>query len=115
MKYLSIVLFLFLGMSFQADAQVSVSEEKISATVTTATSRMDLTELRNGLMEHGLEMRYDKIQWAGEQLLSIRIRVRAEDGTIAEFTNEALEPGTEIKIVQELTGDKTLCVGTDCE
>ena len=115
MKYLSIVLFLFLGMAIQADAQVTVSEEKVAATVTDTFSRMDLTELRNDLMEHGLEMRYDKIQWAGEQLISIRIRVQDDNGDITEYTNEAIEAGTQIHIIKELTGDKTLCVGTDCE
>lgn len=115
MKYLSIVLFLFLGMAIQADAQVTASEEKVAATVTDTFSRMDLTDLRNDLMEHGLEMRYDNIQWAGEQLISIRIRVRDEDGEIAEYSNGAIEAGTQIHIVKELTGEKTLCVGTDCE
>lgn len=114
MKKAVILFFGLFAFCLAADAQVSVSDDTIEAMVTTETSRTELLDIRNGLAEQGMEMRYDLIEWMDGALVSIRIKIKAEDGTMAEYTNTQIEAGTEIKIVRELTGDRNLCIG-NCE
>ncbi|WP_306643087.1 hypothetical protein [Sanyastnella coralliicola] len=114
MKKVVALLFGMFAFAFAADAQVSVTDDKIEALVTSEASRYDLLDIRNGLAEENIDFRYDLIEWADGQLTSIRIRIKAEDGTTAEYVNQNIQAGEEIKIVRELTGDRNLCIG-DCE
>ena len=114
MKKVVALLFGMFAFAFAADAQVSVTDDKIEALVTSEASRYDLLDIRNGLAEENIDFRYDLIEWADGQLTSIRIRIKAEDGTTGEYVNQNIQAGEEIKIVRELTGDRNLCIG-DCE
>lgn len=114
MKQLLILgFFAIVGLS--ANAQVAVTEDKIVASVTEQTTRQQLSEMRNELLSHGIDMRYENIEWNAQgSLLKIRMMARNESGEVVEIAALPFPAGQVIKlVVQRETGE--LCLGTTCE
>lgn len=115
MKRLSILFFLLIGFAFGADAQTTVTEDAVTINITSEATRTDLLDIRNTLMEHGIYFRYNQVNWKEGHLTSINAQIADEEGNEALFQEMAFEPGSSFQIVVELTGDKSLCIGRDCE
>ncbi len=115
MKNLITALFSVFVLTFAADAQVSVNDGRIEAVVTSETSREQLAQMAEELRTHGLEMRYDRIQWDENwNLTHINLRVKGDNTEIKAFMTEEMSAIGEIRVVFK-TEENALCVGPDCE
>lgn len=118
MKKLLIAALSLFALSFSADAQVTVEDNKIEAVITPETSREQLFEIRNALLPHGLEMRYDQIQWnAEQQLMTINLRVKGQANEVQSYSTQNLpaEGGVRIVFRTDVPDGSALCVSPTCE
>jgi hypothetical protein len=118
MKKIVIAALSIFALSYSADAQVTVENNKIEAVITPETSRQQLADIRNALLPHGLEMRYDQIQWnPQQQLTAINVRVKGEGTSVQTFTTQNLAGDGNIRIVfrTDVPAESALCVSPSCE
>lgn len=118
MKNLVAILFCLFGFHLTSDAQISMSDGKIEAEITSTTSRQELAEMREALLEHNIEMRYDRIAWDENwNLTSINVMVKGEQTEIVSYHSDAMLNSDPIRIVfrQNAPAEEALCVGLNCD
>jgi hypothetical protein len=118
MKKIVIAALSIFALSYSADAQVTVENNKIEAVITPATSRQQLADMRTALLAHGLEMRYDQIQWNTQQeLTAINVRVKGANTDVQAFATQNLMGDGGIRIVfrTDAPAASALCVSPSCE
>ncbi len=114
MKHLlTFAFFALIGMG--ASAQVSITDDKVAATITPETTRMELAEMRTELLAVGVEIRYTDIKWdTNGKLISINFMAKNDAGNIGDFHASPLQADQTIKMVSDRqTGE--ICVGLTCE
>lgn len=101
----------------QLDAQVSVTDNKVEAVITPEITRSGLWDIVVQLRDHGLEMRYDQIEWIDGQLTSINLRVKGESTGVAEYMTGDLPAVGQIRVVfrNDEAPESALCVSPSCE
>lgn len=118
MKNLAAILLCLVGLNFAADAQITVTDGKIEAEITPTTTRQELAQMREALLEHNLEMRYDRIAWDENwNLTSINVMVKGEQTEVMSFHTDNMATDGTIRIVfrQSAPADEALCVGLNCD
>lgn len=118
MKNLAAILLCLLGLNFAADAQITVADGKIEAEITSTTTRQELAEIREALLEHNLEMRYDRIAWDENwNLTSINVMVKGAETEVMSYHTDAMSADGAIRIVfsQSAPAEEALCVGLNCD
>ncbi len=115
MKYCISLLFALFALALTSAAQLSVEGDLVSSTVTPDTDRYELLQIRNAFKEHGVDFRYDRIEWVDGALVSIRVTLNTEDGNAAEFETLDFQQGQQIKLLynKEENAQQVLCAG-DC-
>lgn len=115
MKYCISLLLALFAFAFSADAQLSVEGEQVSTVITPDTDRYSLLEIRNAFKEHGVDFRYDRIEWVDGQLTRVRVMLNTEDGEAAQFETQDFQQGQQIKLLynKEENAEQVLCAG-DC-
>ena len=117
MKKLALAICFSILSSLGAMAQMAIENNVITVEVSEDSSRNDLLEIRQQLSEHGLDFRYNKVNWIEGQLKSIHLDVLSNDGRSKSFTAMNLAGTGTIKLVYRV-GDSTensFCLGFDCE
>ncbi|MBI1266183.1 MAG: hypothetical protein GC193_02005 [Cryomorphaceae bacterium] len=114
MKHLlTFAFFALIGMG--ASAQVSITDEKIAATITPETTRMELANMRVELIAAGVEIRYTDIKWdSNNKLISINFIAKNDAGNIGEYHASPLQADQSIKMVSNRQNGE-ICVGLNCE
>lgn len=118
MKNLAAILLCLVGLNFAADAQVTVTDGKIEAEITSTTTRQELAEMREALLAHNLEMRYDRISWDENwNLTSIHVMVKGQETEVASYHTDSMIADGTIRIVfrQSAPASEALCVGLNCD
>lgn len=103
--------------SYAASAQISVSNERIEAVITPDTQRMELWEMSQALDQHGIVMRYDRINYTADwKLTAINLGVKFGEGEfISFFTGDLMGDGQVKIVVKPLDATDQVCVSTECE
>ncbi len=118
MKKLFFILALgFVGFNAQAQAEISVTDDRIEAVITPETSRMNLFEMLTALAEHGIEMRYDRFNYTPEwKLERINLAIKyGNDDPVVFQTDDMMGIG-QIKIVVRPNEDTDkVCVSPNCD
>lgn len=115
MKYCISLLFVLFAFAFTSNAQLTVEGDLISSTITPDTDRYALLQIRNAFKEHGVDFRYDRIDWVDGELVRIRVMLNTEDNHSAEFETQDFVQGQQIKLLynKEENAEQVLCAG-DC-
>ncbi len=114
-KVLYTLFFAALGLS--AEAQINVSENQLDAVITTDTSREQLWAITTAFRDHGIEMRYDRINFDNNmQLTAINVGIKYGQLEPVWYQSTDLTTDGQVKIIirPNATSDK-VCVGPSCE
>ncbi len=105
-----------LGLSITSVAQSEIQSDYLDVHLTQSTTRTELAQLQKDFSEVGIGFRYDLIDWADENLQSIRFAIILPDGSMRRHISESMDAETDIWIRLEGSGsERIFCAGGSCE
>ena len=118
MKKALFIAALFLGIcsTNSVTAQIEYDPDNLSITITNETSRADLWQMRQDLINVGIDFKYSPDFDNNRKLTAIKVDIVTDDGDTGSFQTSLLNNEQKVEIIRNISenGAVNFCVGQDC-